>query len=412
MTEFYAGTSASGSAFGDSQYGTAAATTAIMSLVNQVVDKKFHRQVQKKNIFAQKGLIGPDAYAEGDSSGTVAGYPIVRKTQLQSESGDVIKMGQLRTLVSDHKTGGKVLNANLIEHEKTFNFLNLKVSIERWREGVLTFAGMNRQRNPYGESLEAIEERLLSDWGGDKQDTSILYALHCGWSPHELRAYGTTKCPPSANANLLVGNSLTASRTVADLVADGSHNVCAETFEVGATFMEESDIDPVVVGGDKMYCSLISPRAAMYLLKDDRFRNAFLYARERSADNPLFKHAEFVYNNVIIFKYDKIRTILSYFNPAGLTVASNEITEASYSGIGGGVQAADLHQTIFLGANAVALAEGPIKMGARTEDDYGNVIGRDIDMIFGARRADWGTETDATSITNQSSMIMLNTLIA
>lgn len=400
------------SSFTDSQFGTAANTTAIKSLVNQVVDKKFHRQVQKKNAFKRFGLIGEDSYNEGDQSGTAPGYPVIRKTQLQSQSGDVIKMGLLKNLSSDHKSGGKVLNAQMVQNEQAYDFNNVKVSIERWREAVITYAGMNRQRNPYGESLEQIEEKLLSDWGADKQDTSILYALYAGYAPHLFRAYGTTAVVPRESPNVLIGNDtgLDTTRTVSSIVSDGTMNISAKTFEVGATFCEQSDFDPVMVDGEAFWVSLVSPKAVLYLLQDDRFRQAMLYAQARGNDNPLFKHAKFVYNNVVIYSYDKIRSIVGGYNPAGLTVTSNAITEATYTGIGAGVSASDLHQTFFLGANAVGLAEGSIRMGDRKEDDYGNIVGRDIDMIFGTRSMDWTSEDGTTKI-NQSHVKLINTLL-
>ena len=112
----------------------------------------------------------------------------------------------------------------------------------------------------------------------------------------------------------------------------------------------------------------------------------------------------------MIYRYDKIRTILGGYNPAGLTVGSNEITEASYTGIGGGVAAANLHQTLFLGANAVALAEGSFKTSlVRAENDYGNIIGRATDMIFGARRVKFVKE-DASTYTEQGMVKIVNTI--
>ena len=80
------------------------------------------------------------------------------------------------------------------------------------------------------------------------------------------------------------------------------------------------------------------------------------------------------------------------------------------TGIGGGVAYTKLHQTQFLGANAVAAAEGRMGLVDRKEDDYGNVIGTGIDMIFGSRRADWASE-DATATANQSSLMIVNTLV-
>ena len=44
-----------------------------------------------------------------------------------------------------------------------------------------------------------------------------------------------------------------------------------------------------------------------------------------------------------------------------------------------------------------------------TKMDYGNIIGTDVDMIFGAQRLDWSPESG--SAVNQSSCVVVNTLV-
>lgn len=399
-------------AFTDSQYGTAVNATALKTLVNQYVDTKFHRQVQKKQAYKRFGLIGPDAYSEGDSMGTAPGYPVLSKTELQSNPGDVIKMSQRRNLVSDHLTGGKVLDAQLVDNETDFDIYSLKVSIERWREGTKGFGGMSRQRNPFGETLEQMQEGVLQDYAANIKDTSILYAQHSGFSPHQYRAYGVTNCAPTQNPNFLVGNdtTFTTTRTAANLTGTTQDNIKAQTFEIASAYMEQNDFDPVFIRGKAYWVAFISPQAKMFLLQDTRFQNAQLYAAPRSTDNPLFVAADFVYGNCLILVYDKIRSILGGNNPAGLTVGSNQITEAAYTSIGGGVTSGQLHQTLFCGANAIAFAEGSTRLVGRKEDDYGNILGTDVDMIFGVRRFDATPETG--SATNQSSLLVLNTTLS
>jgi hypothetical protein len=113
----------------------------------------------------------------------------------------------------------------------------------------------------------------------------------------------------------------------------------------------------------------------------------------------------------LIYTYDKVRTILGGNNPASLTVGSNEITEAAYTGIGGSVTSAQLHQTLFFGANAVALAEGQFSTNlVRSEDDYRHIIGRATSNIFGARRVRF-TKEDTTTNTEQAIVKVVNTLI-
>jgi hypothetical protein len=404
-----------GSNFVDSQFGTAASATGLKTLVPQVVDRRFHKQVLKKSLFTTRGLMGPDGYAEGGVEGTITAPVILQKSELSKQAGDVIKMSLRRKLTADHLTGGKVLNLQLVDAESTYDFYSTKVSIERLRHAVYGFGGMANQRNPFGDSIKAIQSSLLQEWWAEQLDTQILYALWCGYSPNLIRAHGATNCDPTKNPNTLFGNdtSLSTSRTIADLLATNVDDVSAKTFEVSLTYFEQNDFDMVNIDGGKYIVALISPRAKLTLLQDDRFRNAQLYARERGLTNPLFKSADFVYNNNIIMTYDKVRSILGGHNPDDtITVSSNTITvETDYSPPGG-ITASQLHQTLFLGGNSAALADnGMTGILDRKEDDYGNIIGSGIDTIFGARRTDFAAET-ATTIVNQSSLVIVNTMLA
>lgn len=398
--------------FVDSQFGSAS-NQNIKSLVNVAIDRRYHREVQKKLFFMRTGMIGPDTYTEGGPTETAPGYPVIRKTDLTKQPGDTIKMGLRKNLSFSVLSTGKTGADQLVDAEVGPDFYNQLVKIERWRQAVRIDEGMNAQRNPY-EPFDQMEMSLLADWSAQVYDTSILYAANTRWAPHLFREYGTSNLVPTENPNLLIGNdtSYTTTNTVAALRGSGDDNVKGITFEIGATFMEQSDFDPVIINGQPYWLVLCSPRAIQVLYRDDEFRKSAQYARNRGDDNPLFRSAEFNYYNCLIYRYDKIRTVLGGNNPAGLTVSGKAITEATYTGIGGGVAASSLHQTIFLGANALAVAEGKFSMGNRfrKEDDYGTITGRGIDNIYGCRRNDWTSEDGATT-TNQAMLKIINTLV-
>lgn len=397
--------------FVDSVSGTASSGN-VKNLVPIAIDRQYHKSVQKKLFFTKTGMIGPDGHAEGTATQTAPGTPVIRKTELSNSPGDSIRVGLLRNLSTAISTG--VVGATqLVDSEVGASFHDVTVKINQWRNGVRTDGGINSQRNPY-KPLEQIEIDLLSDWQSQIMDTSILYSEHYGFSPQVFRVLGHTDAAPTANVNTLFGNDLTldTTRTIANIVATGDDNVNARTFEVGALYMEQGDFDPVIIDGEPYWCAIVSPAGALRLLQDDRFRTAMLQAMERGKTNPLFKSVTFLYNNCMIYKYDKIRTILNGNNPAGLTVSAQVITEAVYTGIGGGVAATNLHATTFLGANSVMLAEGQLRMAERirAENDYGNIIGRAVDGVWGAKRADFIPPGGGTNV-NQSSLQIVNTLI-
>lgn len=418
--------------FVDSQFGTASSGN-IKNLVNIALDRRYHKQVQKKLFFSVNGMIGPDTYAEGgpDAGGgsdtnsleyeTASGYPVIRKTDLRAVSGDTLKMG-LRKNLSFTVNTGTVGAVQLVDSEVGWDMEDQQVKVDQWRQGVRTNGGINAQRNPY-EPFEQTEMSLLSDWSAQIEDTSLLYTMHYGYAPHLFREFDTTNQPPTAVKNSLFGNDFTldTTRTIANISGTGDDNISAATLEIGDTYCRQNDFDPVMVEGQGYWVVLVSPAGFAQLLRDTNFRQAMYYARERGLSNPLFQSQEaVVYSNCIIFRYDKIRSILAGNNPASLTVtnagaASSAIVEASYTGIGGGVAATKLHQTYFLAANALSLAEGPFRMAERIrkEDDYQNIIGRAIDNIFGAKRNDWvapGGSASSPDI-NQSLLRIVNTVI-
>lgn len=397
--------------FVDSINGTASSGN-IKNLVPIAVDRMYHKEVQKKNFFATHGMIGADTYREGDATQTAPGFPVIRKTTLAQNPGDTLRVGLRKNLAFTINTG-KTGADQLVDNEVGWNFDDIAVRINQLRQAVRTDGGINAQRNPY-ESFAQTEMSLLSDWHAQVQDTGILYAAFAGFAPHLFRELGTTACDPSIAKHVLYGNdeSLTITRTQANLVGTGDDNVNARTFELAATYMEQNDFDPVQIDGDGYWVGLVSPYAVAILMKDDRFRNAMLYAMERGKTNPIFRNVTFLYNNVMIYKYDKIRTVLGGNNPNSLTVGSKSITEVAYAGIGGGVTSSQLHQTLFFGANAVMLAEGQLSRAerVRAEDDYGNIIGRAVDGVWGAQRADFIVPGGGT-ITNQSLLVNVNTLI-
>lgn len=400
--------------FVDSVAGTAAAGK-VKNLVPVAVNRRYHKKVQTKTFFQKVGMIGPDNFQEGNVTQTAPGYPVIRKDDLSGQPGDTIRVGILNNLSAAVSTG-KVGNAQLVDYEPSADFDDLQVKVMNWRQAVKNTGGsMDVQRNPFG-SLEQIEMDLLSDWHAQILDTSILYALHYRWSPNVLREHGTTSCPIAAVTNSLFGNDMTmdTTRTIADMQGGGTDNISADTLDIAATYMQQNNIDPIMVNGQPFWVALVSPKAMLILRRDSKLREAFLHAATKGTENPLFRYSEIIYGNVICFSYDKVRSIIGGYNPAGLSVAGppGAITEAALTGIGGGLAYTDLHQTYFLGANALALAEGQLKMAGRIrkEDDYQQIIGRGIEGIFGVRRADW-LEPAGSTYTNQSALRIVNSLV-
>ena len=406
--------------FVDSQYGTAATSTGIKVNVPVITDLKYHRRVQVKTWFKSHGMIGDDTFTEGTVEATAAGLPVIRKTDFQGKKGDTIKMHQ-RTNLAITTGVGIVGNNQLINREVGWDMNYKLVKVEQWRQGVLTVGAMNEQRNPVNESFEQTELDLLSDWSAQVEDSGLTGALHYGQAYHLMRQYGvsggTTSLPaPAEHPNTIIGNDTTldTTRTISSLSAVGDDDIKAITFELAETFCKQNYFDPIRVQGEEFFVALVPPKAVAKLKRDSEFRSAMYYARERGLSNPLFQLTNpLIYSNIAIFEYDKIRTVVGAYNPAGISVSNagaynSSLTEVAYV-LPGGLASSKVVQVFFLGANALALAEGRMRMGDRKEDDYGQFIGRDADNIWGASRMDFYDAT-GTFNNNQSSAKFVCTL--
>jgi len=244
---------------------------------------------------------------------------------------------------------------------------------------------------------------LLSNWSAQVEDNGLTAALHYGHAYHLLRQYGTTNLPLIEFPNVVVGNDETLAQTaISALRGDGADNPSGKTIRLGYLYCTQNYFDPVIVEGDAYFICLASPQFINFLFQDLEFRQAMQYARERGITNPLFKSDTILYHNVLIIPYDKIRSQIGGYDPTGLSVSSGgtattSYTETAYTGIGSGLSSTQIHQTFFLGANALGLAEGPMRMAERAENDYGQLIGRAADNIWGAQRLDWNDATGTFS---------------
>lgn len=417
--------------------------TAVPIIYNRI----YHKQVQDKEFWKKTGLIGADTYNEGSVSETVSGVPVLRKTELEKEPGDHIVMSQLRNLTVDvfntSNTGGGVTGSTqLVDIEQSWDFYHKKVQLERQREGVRTDAGMNKKRNPF-KSLEEIEMDLLSDWSSQNIDKSIWFAYHWGQSPHLLRHFctelaggvnvnldtATTTMPASlkirSNPNLLAGHdpALTTYSTTAlaqtqmntsdtDFATWRTNNkISPASFEIISAFARKNNYDPIHIDGKSYMVCFISPQMELSLRNNAEWRQAMRDAMPRGLDNPIFKHADMVFADCLIYVHNAVNDVIGVNRADKLTgtiVSATDtkfaLTPTEYLDDAGATVANKMGQIIFTGANAMCIAEGEFLMGKRTEDDYGTIIGRGVDMTYGISRNDWLSETGpGTTVVNQSS---------
>jgi len=403
----------------DSQFGTGAASNPKVN-VPVIYDRKYHRKAQTKVWWKKNGMIGGVTYAEGLLETTDPALPVMRHTEFNSQKGDTLIIHQEEPMTYDHKGVETVIGqTELINNEQSWGTNYQKIKIEEERAGLLTYGGMDRHRNPYDVSTEALMDEKLADWTANSVDTGLLYAMHYGYAPHYFRTYGYSTVAPAANYHTLYGNDITytLTRTIADIAGAGDDNLKPITFDIAYYYATQNNMDLVNIGGGQYLIALVSPKGLLCLRQNSDFRESVMLARERGISNPLFTQSDgLLYGNCLIFTYDKIRSILGGYDPALLTssgdgTVTSALVENTFTGIGGGVAYTDLHQTYFLGARALILAEGEMKTGiVRNENDYGQIIGRGAHNIWNAKRNDWLAE-DATADNYANVIRIVNTII-
>lgn len=376
--------------FVGSNFGTGA-LNKIKTLVPIQWDRNFHKEVQNKMLWSLRGFIGEDTFSEGDAVQTAPGFPIIRKSQLSGSPGDQIRMG-LRLNPSFGINTGKVGISELVNTEDLIDFYNLSVDIERHRYGTLVEGGLTPQRSPYDLVSAAVE--TLGNYEAQVKDTAIFYAYLSGWSPNIYRENGVSSADPTLHPNTKHGNDPSQTAVSQLLKADDKFNV--DTLNMIDIEMRVGNFDPVMIDGQEYWLVVIHPYSRKSLIEDSRFVNALQNARERGTTNPLFRAAEYLYNNCLIFTYNKIPTGINYNS---LTVSSKSITEPNLTGIGDGITAAQLRWNLAFGANAVAYAEIGSTRERRKEDDYGQKKGFGVDMIYGMRRVTFTAESGGATIT-------------
>ena len=422
-----------------------AANKSIKSLVPIVHDRIYHKQVQDKIFWRSRGLIGDDAFSEGGVTQTLAGFPVIRKTELNRTPGDHIVMGQLRNLVIDvfNKTGvggGVTGSTQLVDKERDWDFYHKKVQIECHRDAVRTDKLMNAQRNPY-KSLEEIEVELLSDGWAQMIDKSIFFALHWGQSPHFFRQLSTEAAvdpydlvaTPSAevkarlNPNFLVGHDTTMTTYATSALAQTQMNtsdtdfatwrannkLSPTTFEIMSAYARKNNWDLVNVDGRQYIVAIISPQAELQLRTNSDFRQSARDALLRGMDNWIFKKADYVFADCLIYVHNAINDIVGANRAdvlSGDAVGGDsniiELDVTEFVDDASATVAGKICQIPFFGANAIALAESDMRMKSRIEDDYGKILGRGVEHIYNCTRMDWFSEalTGPTAVVaNQSS---------
>lgn len=293
------------------------------------------------------------------------------QTDLTKEQGDQITFGIVPNLTGDGVTSGQVLEGN----EEGITSHDYSINLEQYRHGTRTRGKLDVQRAMF--SIPDVSRAKLKIWGAEKIDkllvaallaspTKIIYRDGVAGAPSGTAVSATAKAALTAANSKLTPNFISALRVWAKTGGDG------QTYR----------IRPVKMDGQEYYVLLVNP-ACMYDLRiDSTFQAAMKDAMERGKDNPLFRGATAVWDNVVVHETERI----PLFTDGG---------GASVVGAFGA----------FMGAQSLVWAWGERPKTVQQEFDYENEMGWAWEMIGKAGKPvfnskDYGTVAVCLAATN------------
>ncbi|MEM5853650.1 MAG: DUF4043 family protein [Candidatus Aenigmatarchaeota archaeon] len=421
--------------YGGYVYFEHSAGTTKKQLSRQIWDTVLHERTRDKIFF--KNFIGEDRGGEGDVWNVRTFAPIVEKNDFTKQAGDLMTIPIIQHINVDPLTAGVVGNEVLIGREKNFTFGHQKITIDLFREAVGVVGGMNLKRNPLDLMNIAINQ--LSDYASVYWDLEIFNAIYAGWSYNLLRSLGgvyfstdsdgffTSLLPTHPNTFWgEVGNTEPQNLTT-------SHTFNTTLIDNLKIWVEENNIVPVMIEGEPTWILIIHPRQEKQLRSDPNWRQAVLYAKERTAtwEHPLFKKTDYWWAGFAIFVTQKIRpayyyglktigankyglkrqnTTVNGYNYAILNSTAMPVPSGSSSGmLPTGITYNQVRGAVLLGGNSVVIANGSQwHSERRKEDDYGFFYGFALWKIYGMKRSDWYDTIDASggNLFNQSSAVI------
>lgn len=327
------------------QQGTSDAMT-----VKAYAEKVF-REVQKESIFANR-FMGSDMNSA-----------VYVKTELEKGKGD-----QVSFALVDRLTGSGQTNSTLEGNEEELTHSSDSVTLNQYRHACLVETGISEQRVAFSFPSEARDR--IKVWGSEKIDQLCVDALvasptHVGYRDNGASGAVTfTTTPATAQGALSVANSkintslLAATKTAATTGFDRLIN----------------PISPVKYNGGQYYIALMHPDVLHDIRADSTFSAALQDAMPRGKDNPLFRDAEFCWQNVIFHANEKM--------PIGT------------DGGGGSVPWA---KCVLFGAQALVWAWGRKPKYVEKTRDYDNQLGVAFDMIAGVTKPQFDIRGQGTS---------------
>jgi N4-gp56 family major capsid protein len=316
------------------------AFTTSDALTKKAWEEKLYRDAVKETFWSK---------FEGDGPENI----IHVKNQLTKDKGDKVTFGIRMRLTGAGVTSGTILEGN----EESLTTYSDDVTLEQYRHAVRDDGKLSHQRAMF--NIDEESEQALKDWASERVDQLKFDAILAS---------------PTRVAYLDGGASGVFSTTTTAATAKTGVNA---TYKASATFLSalktwaktggnrsSVPLRPLKVKGESVYALLTHPDVIYDLRQDSSVVNAWLHARERGADNPLFRDADIIYDGIAVFGHENMPI-------------------AADAGAGSNVKWA---KGVLLGKQALVWANGQRGKVVKKTFDYDNETGFGWSIICGTNK--------------------------
>lgn len=253
------------------------------ALTKKLWEERLFRDVEIESYFVSRFM------SESDNN-------IVQvQTDLTKSQGDQVTFGVVSNMTGDGVTSGQTLEGN----EEGLVSYDYSIVLEQYRHGTRTRGKLDVQRAMF--SIPDVSKNKLKIWGAEKIDKLLVAALLA--SPTKiLYRDGAAGVPSGTSSSSTAKTALTAANSKITPNFISALRVWAKTGGAAATYR----IRPVKIESTEMYVLLVNP-AVMYDLRiDSTFQAAMKDAQDRGKDNPLFRGATAIWDNVVVHETERI----------------------------------------------------------------------------------------------------------